>query len=83
MDRSYKRSLGLFCAGLLLLLARSEGQPPTRQVALKKPAPNAKSADTGGIHWLTSFDKARQQALRENKPVLLFQLFGKLDDSLC
>ena len=84
MNRSYRATLGLVCAGLFSLLPRSEGQAPTAQLALRTPTPNAKSAPiTGGIRWLTSFEKAKQQALRENKPVLLFQLFGRLDDSLC
>ncbi|HLK57307.1 MAG TPA: hypothetical protein VKU00_12115 [Chthonomonadaceae bacterium] len=84
MNRSHWASLGLVCVGLLSLLARSEAQAPNAQAALQKPTPNAKSAaHTEGIHWLTSFEKAKQKALRENKPVLLFQLFGKLDEALC
>jgi hypothetical protein len=84
MHRSHRASLGLVCAGLLLLLARSEGQAPTAQTALLKTTPNTKSAaHAGGIRWLTSFEQAKQKALRENKPVLLFQLFGKLDNALC
>ena len=80
MNRSHRASFGLVCAGFLSLLARSEGQSPTAQSALLKTTSNA---NTGGIRWLTSFEKAKQQALREKKPVLLFQLFGKLDDALC
>ena len=80
MKRFYRASLGLVCAGFLSLLARSEGRTPTAQRALLKTTP---TANTGGIRWLTSFEKAKQQALREKKPVLLFQLFGKLDEALC
>jgi hypothetical protein len=84
MNRSHRVSLGLVCAGFLSLLAHSEGQTPTAQIALLKTTPNTKSAATmEEIRWMTSFEKAKQKALRENKPVLLFQLFGKLDDALC
>ena len=84
MNRFHRVSLGLVCAGFMSLLARSDGQAPTAQVAVQKTMPNAKlAANAEGIHWLTSFEKAKQKALRENKPVLLFQLFGKLDEALC
>lgn len=84
MKRSSWSSLGLFCVGFMSLLACSEGQAPTTQPVLLTTTPNANSATRGGgIHWLTSFDQAKQKALRENKPVLLLQLFGKLDEALC
>jgi len=84
MNRSCWALLGLVCAGLLCLLARSEGQSSTKQYAPLKTSPITKStAKLTEIRWMTSFEKAKQKALREQKPVLLFQLFGKLDDALC
>jgi hypothetical protein len=46
---------------------------------------SAKSKKTlvAGVAWETSFEAAKEQAKREGKPILLMQLFGKLDDEFC
>jgi hypothetical protein len=35
------------------------------------------------IAWETSFEAAKQQAAREGKPILLLNLFGRLDEEFC
>jgi hypothetical protein len=37
----------------------------------------------GLVHWHASFDEACAQSRRSGKPVLLFQMMGKLDDQFC
>jgi hypothetical protein len=38
---------------------------------------------TPGLKWEPSFDAAVAQAKTSGKPILLLQLFGRLDDELC
>jgi len=33
--------------------------------------------------WETSWEAAQARARRENKPILLLELFGRLDEKLC
>jgi hypothetical protein len=37
----------------------------------------------GSVHWHTSFELACEAARKSGKPVLLFQMMGKLDDQFC
>ena len=37
----------------------------------------------GGVHWHPSWDGACDAARKSKKPVLLFQMMGKLDDQFC
>jgi len=37
----------------------------------------------GQVHWHASFDLACEAAKKSRKPVLLFQMMGKLDDQFC
>ncbi len=37
----------------------------------------------GQSAWETSWDSALARAQREGKPILLLELFGKLDEKLC
>jgi hypothetical protein len=39
--------------------------------------------EPGKVKWHASFDEARAAAVRSKKPVLLFQMMGKLDDQFC
>ena len=36
-----------------------------------------------GVAWETSFATAQQKARQSGKPVLLLQLFGRLDEEFC
>jgi hypothetical protein len=36
-----------------------------------------------GVVWESSFAAAKARAEREGKPVLLLQLFGRLDEEFC
>lgn len=33
--------------------------------------------------WESNLDRARTRALREHKPILLLQMFGRLDEEFC
>jgi len=37
----------------------------------------------GKVHWHASFESACKAAKKSGKPVLLFQMMGKLDDQFC
>jgi hypothetical protein len=37
----------------------------------------------GKVRWHPSYDAARKAAQKSGKPVLLFQMMGKLDDQFC
>jgi hypothetical protein len=37
----------------------------------------------GKVHWCRSFEEAVTKAREETKPVLHFQLLGRLDQELC
>jgi len=39
--------------------------------------------EPGKVKWHASFDEARAAAVKSKKPVLLFQMMGKLDDQFC
>ena len=45
--------------------------------------PNAEPAVIDGVRWETSLRDAKVRAEKENKPILLLQLFGRLDDEFC
>ena len=52
------------------------------------PAPKAASLENpkvlpGFVRWHSSFEAAKTAAKRSGKPILLFQLLGKLDDEFC
>ena len=51
-------------------------------VAETKDAANLK-VKPGDVKWHASFDDACKAAEKSGKPVLLFQLMGKLDDQFC
>ena len=38
---------------------------------------------TGLVHWQPSMDAARDVAQAQHKPILLLQMFGRLDEELC
>ena len=37
----------------------------------------------GKVRWHSSYEAARKAAEKSGKPVLLFQMMGKLDDQFC
>jgi hypothetical protein len=39
--------------------------------------------EPGKVRWHKSFDEARAASAKSGKPVLLFQMMGKLDDEFC
>ena len=68
------------CAGLLLVLAgnaRSEALSGGSRT--EAPAPTR----IAGVTWETSVARAMERARREGKPILLLQLFGRLDEEFC
>ena len=46
-------------------------------------APASRKVAPGLVRWHGDFDTACAAARRSGKPVLLFQLLGRLDDELC
>lgn len=49
------------------------------KAALAPPVPALPAA----VAWHATFEDARQAAAKSGRPVLLFQLLGKLDDAFC
>ncbi|MEK7867356.1 MAG: hypothetical protein AAB434_11805 [Planctomycetota bacterium] len=44
----------------------------------------ASHADTGmKVDWLTSLEAAKEQAAATGRPILYFQLLGRLDEEYC
>jgi hypothetical protein len=43
----------------------------------------AKNVMVAGVAWDSSLGSAEARAKREHKPILLLQMFGRLDDALC
>jgi hypothetical protein len=37
----------------------------------------------GDVNWRASLDEARRVAVRDDKPILLLNLFGRLDQEFC
>ncbi len=64
---------------------------PTQVLAATTPAPAAPAkeefvnpkVEPGKVKWHADFDTACKAAAKSGKPVLLFQMMGKLDDQFC
>jgi hypothetical protein len=64
---------------------------PTKVVMQKKSAPLPSATaefknpkvQPGKIHWRATFAEACAAARKSGRPVLLFQMMGKLDDQFC
>lgn len=52
---------------------------PTDDTASTVPSTNPK-VEAGKVKWHTSFDAAKVAAQQSGKPILLFQLLGRLDN---
>lgn len=44
------------------------------------PVPESPDAD---VSWETSLDAAKARAVREGRPILVLDMFGRLDEELC
>ena len=62
-------------------------EPPARELVAAK---SATVADTGNpkvkpglVKWHANFSEACEASKKSGKPVLLFQMMGKLDDQFC
>jgi hypothetical protein len=60
------------CPGFLLARAATPSEANTNP-----------KVQPGKVNWHPSFASARQAAEKSGKPVLLFQMMGKLDDQFC
>jgi hypothetical protein len=49
---------------------------------LREPTSSAPT-DIAGVRWESSFAAGLKRGKAEGKPVLLLQMFGRLDDDLC
>ena len=91
MRRGPVVTAGLAAAGVLLALGHAQGQDlPASQAtspagALRSlPAELTSTAgEASAIHWEKSLTAARSRAQRENKPILLLHMFGRLDEPFC
>jgi hypothetical protein len=62
---------------------RKVERPAKTAVAASAPAPSNPKVEPGKVTWHATFADACQAAAKSNKPVLLFQMMGKLDDQFC
>ena len=60
------------------VLARSVTEPATKADAFVNP-----KVEPGKVKWHANLAAARKAAAKSGKPVLLFQMMGKLDDQFC
>ena len=58
-------------------------QPTERVVAASAAEFENPRVAAGKVRWHADLDAARQAARRSGRPVLLFQLLGKLDERFC
>jgi hypothetical protein len=67
-------------------------EAPADRLVAARTAPAAPAPDTGFVNpkvqpgkvrWHAEFDAACRAALRSGKPVLLFQMMGRLDEKFC
>lgn len=74
-----------------LLVGRETNAPAVQPVAAAEtrpavpataPVPDAK-AQPGKVHWHPTLDAARAAAAKSGKPVLLFHMMGRLDQTFC
>jgi hypothetical protein len=71
---------------------KSDIEFPTEQLLAAQTAPAATppgsafvnpKVEPGRVRWHKDYDVACQAAKKSGKPVLLFQMMGKLDDRFC
>ena len=62
-------------------------EPPAREIVATKsatvPTTDNPKVKPGLVKWHANFAKACEASKKSGKPVLLFQLMGKLDDQFC
>jgi hypothetical protein len=61
-----------------LVAARSGPAPAAAEVGFANPKVQA-----GKVRWHADFDTACRASARSGKPVLLFQMMGRLDEKFC
>jgi hypothetical protein len=79
MRRVFLLTLGLGLSGLVAggAMVRAAGPPRAQAFA---PAAKVPGCD---LLWESSLAAAKARAQRENKPIFLFHLFGRLDQEFC
>lgn len=70
-------SAGLALGTVEVLQAESPREPASRRRA-EFPA-----VTIAGVRWEGSWPRALERARKEKKPILHFQLLGRLDDAFC
>jgi hypothetical protein len=63
--------------------AKAEAEAPARTIAARSSGAENPRVAPGLVRWHADFAAARAAAERSGKPVLLFQMLGKLDDLFC
>ena len=66
-------------------LSKDAIEIPTKQVLAARTAPTEANprVQPGQLRWHADFTAACEAAKKSRKPVLLFQMMGKLDDQFC
>jgi hypothetical protein len=71
------------CTTLLLLLFTSTCTKATTNDDPAAASAAPATTTIAGVRWHASFAAARAEARRDGKPILLLQLFGRLDEEFC
>jgi hypothetical protein len=80
---SPKTSASALPAGLDLRKSTIESPTERLLAAMTSTGFANPKVEPGRVHWHTDFAAARAAAAKSGKPVLLFQMMGKLDDQFC
>lgn len=70
-------------AATALALWGAAGHPGIADRPALAASRSSKDVVIGGVRWRASLEQARERAARENKPVVLLNLFGRLDQEFC
>ena len=81
---AFAAAAGVFVAQLSSQEAKRTIENPTKAVVAGKSADAANpKVPPGQVQWHATFEAACAAARKSGKPVLLFQMMGKLDDRFC
>lgn len=69
--KPFNRLFAIAVLGVAVLFGNSQAQLGSGFVEL------------GGARWLSSPEQAQQQAATQNKPLLVFEMLGRLDEKWC
>jgi len=77
-DLNGKKAVGIEDGPTKVLLATTPAPTPEAKDGFVNP-----KVEPGKVKWHADFDTACKAAAKSGKPVMLFQMMGKLDDQFC